>query len=119
MVNQTLCHGNDGFSRRILIGTEEVNRLLVADGSVHFVLAFCLFGADLETFGAELVVEGLGNLDLLKVLGLSNKPMVGGFWLVDGFKMESRDIADIDDTLIADADFSLCFVHVVKDEISR
>jgi len=44
--------------------------------------------------------------------------MVGGFGLADGFKMESRNVANIDDTLIADADFSLCFVHVVKDEIS-
>lgn len=63
-------------------------------------------------------MKGLCNLDLLKVLGLCNEPMVGGFGLADGFKMESRNVANIDDTLIADADFSLCFVHVVKDEIS-
>lgn len=59
-------------------------------------------------------MKGLSNLDVLKSLRLSNEPMVGGFRLADSFKMNSCQIASVNDALIADAYFSLCFIHLVN-----
>ena len=106
MVNQTLGHSDDGILARN-VGAEDVDRLLVVHTGIFLVLSLGLFGADVEAFAAELIVEILRDFNVLLPFRVRDESLVRSFGFSNSLKMVFCNVADVHDSLLADADLSL------------